>query len=80
MGVNMTLKGIPEDLYIRLKTQAKANRRSLNGEAITLLEAGVEPRQRKLNEQLELIAAIHRDIQDSFSADDIATLKQAGRP
>jgi plasmid stability protein len=40
----LTLKDVPDDLYARLKAQAKRHRRSLNAEAITLLERHV-PRQ-----------------------------------
>ena len=33
-----TLKGIPEELYERLKRRAAANRRSINGEMLVCLE------------------------------------------
>ena len=38
---NITLKGVPVKLYRELKRRAAAERRSLNGEAIRLLEASV---------------------------------------
>jgi plasmid stability protein len=34
----LTIKGLPDPLYRRLKRQAEAHRRSLNGEIITCLE------------------------------------------
>lgn len=34
----LTIKGLPDPLYRRLKQQAEAHRRSLNGEIITCLE------------------------------------------
>lgn len=34
----LTIKGLPDALYRRLKQQAEAHRRSLNGEIITCLE------------------------------------------
>ncbi|MCP4425406.1 MAG: Arc family DNA-binding protein [Chloroflexi bacterium] len=37
----ITVKNIPEDVYARLKKQAKANRRSINNEVITLIEREV---------------------------------------
>jgi plasmid stability protein len=40
-GVNMvtlTIKNIPEELYERLKIQAKNNHRSINKEVITIIE------------------------------------------
>lgn len=37
----ITLKGLPDALYERLKKQAEANRRSLNSEVIVCLEQAV---------------------------------------
>ena len=34
----ITVKNIPEELYERLKIQAKRNRRSINGEIISIVE------------------------------------------
>lgn len=36
--VTITLKNIPPELYERLKVQAKRNRRSINGEVISIIE------------------------------------------
>ncbi len=42
---NVTLKGVPDELYERIKRSAAANRRSINSEIIVQLEqsAGREP-------------------------------------
>jgi plasmid stability protein len=37
----LTIKGLPDSLYRRLKQQAEAHRRSLNGEIIVCLERAV---------------------------------------
>jgi plasmid stability protein len=37
----LTIKGLPDPLYRRLKKQAEAHRRSLNGEIIACLERAV---------------------------------------
>lgn len=37
----MTIKGIPEGVYRRLKETAASNRRSLNSEAILCIERGL---------------------------------------
>jgi plasmid stability protein len=37
----LTIKGLPNELYRRLKQQAEAHRRSLNGEIIVCLEQAV---------------------------------------
>ena len=56
--VNLTLKGIPDELHARLKEQARRNRRSLNAEAIRCLERGlgtatVDPAE--LRERLRMV-------------------------
>jgi antitoxin FitA len=40
--LNLTLKNIPAELHLRLKTRAETNRRSLNREILALLEAQLE--------------------------------------
>lgn len=37
----LTIKGLPDPIYERLKVQAEAHRRSLNGEIIVCLERAV---------------------------------------
>lgn len=37
----LTIKGLPEPIYRRLKAQAESNHRSLNGEIIACLERAV---------------------------------------
>ena len=39
---NLTLRSIPEEVMDRLRTLAVAERRSLNGEILVILEAGLE--------------------------------------
>jgi hypothetical protein len=41
--VNITLKQIKPDMHKRLKKQAERNKRSLNMEAVRLIEQGLEP-------------------------------------
>jgi len=42
---SLTIKNIPEDLYIQLKRQAKLNRRSLNNEVILCIERAIRSRK-----------------------------------
>ncbi len=41
MPVNITIKGIPDDLHKKLKEQAAANRRSINSEILMKIEHGL---------------------------------------
>ena len=36
--VTITIKNIPEEIYARIKAQAKVNHRSINGEILSILE------------------------------------------
>jgi plasmid stability protein len=68
----LTIKGLPEPLYRRLKQQAEAHRRSLNGEIIVCLERAVgagrvEPRNwlaeaRRFRERLQLRPLTDREL------------------
>jgi antitoxin FitA len=39
---NVTLKGVPRDLYVLLKRRAAEHRRSMNAELLVLLEQGLK--------------------------------------
>jgi plasmid stability protein len=39
--VTVTIKNIPEQIYDRIKAQAKTNHRSINGEILSILEQAV---------------------------------------
>ena len=45
MPTSLTLKGIPDALYERLKVVAGAHHRSLNSEVIACIEAQLQPRR-----------------------------------
>jgi hypothetical protein len=56
--VNLTLKGIPETLYERLKESSKANRRSINQEAIARLSESLLVRKVDPEETLARLAEL----------------------
>jgi len=76
----LTIKGLPDPLYRRLKKQAEAHRRSLNGEIIVCLERAVgagrvDPRNwlaqaRRFRDRLQLTPLTERQLR---------AVKQAGR-
>ncbi len=39
--VTVTIKNIPEQIYERIKAQAKINHRSINGEILSILEQAI---------------------------------------
>jgi len=53
-----TLKGIPDDLYERLKRRAAENRRSINGEMLVCLEEVLIGRRENQVEMLAKVDAV----------------------
>ena len=81
MPTTIPLKGIPDDVYLRLKQSADANRRSLNSEVIVCLEAQLLPKKTSASEHLAAIRAIRSRLPKAgFKHGDIDRLKRQGRP
>ena len=77
----LTLKNIPDALYVRLKVAADARRCSLNSEVIVRLEAILLPQKISVNERLVRARQIRQTLADvAFSAHDIAQFRGEGRP
>lgn len=77
----ITIKNIPDDVYERLKKQAKANRRSINNEVITLIERSVRSYRIDPEEFIAEARAIRELTADYILTDE--ELEQAineGRP
>ena len=81
MPTTITLKGIPDDVYVQLKSSAGANRRSLNSEAIACLETVLLPRKTSALEHVAAAKATRSLLkQGAFKPEDIDRFKRAGRP
>jgi antitoxin FitA len=81
MPTTITLKGIPDDIYERLKQSAEANRRSVNSEVIVCLETLLLPKKTPASEHLAAIRAIRSRLpKRAFKHSDIDRFKRAGRP
>jgi plasmid stability protein len=77
----ITLKNIPDDLYERLKLQARAHRRSVNSELIHCLETVLRPKRVTAQERLARIRAIRPRIDpQAVGAQDILAVIDDGRP
>lgn len=79
MSTTLTLKNIPAPVYERLKLSAKANRRSLNSEAIVCLEAMLVPAAVAPAQRLARARALRAGLAPHFSAQDIDIFKREGR-
>jgi plasmid stability protein len=76
---NVTIKDLPTELHDRLKENAKMNRRSLNAEVITLLEAAVEPRRVNVDEVLAAARAVRSKVKRELTDQEINQMKRQGR-
>lgn len=76
--VNMTIKGLPEAVYERLKQRAEQNRRSLNAEAIVALEEAVGARSAEREAILERIRR-HRQSMPMIDHERTQEFKEMGR-
>lgn len=78
---NLTVRGIPDDVHAQLKSAAKRNHRSLNGEILARLTASVGPPPVDRAELLERIKR-EREARGPIDIDNetITELKNAGRP
>ena len=77
---SITVKNIPEEIYDRLKQRARANRRSINGEIIVIIEDAVKSRKIAPEDFLVRARQLREKTADNTITDDEFTLaKQAGR-
>ena len=75
----LTLKGLPEELHERLKEQAARHRRSMNSEALTILEQALMPTRRSAEEAIARAEALNRRIGKTFDPKLIEEGKREGR-
>ena len=77
----LTLKNIPDEVYVRLKAAAESHRRSLNSEAIVCLESVLLPGRATAEEVIARARAIREALpKGKFTAKDIDAFKREGRP
>ena len=77
----LTLKNIPDEVYVRLKAAAESHRRSLNSEAIVCLESVLLPGRATAEEVIARARAIRDALpKGKFTVKDIDALKREGRP
>lgn len=75
----LTIKNVPEELHERLKEQADRHRRSMNSEAIWILEQVLTPSRRSAEEAIARAKALNDRIGKTFDADLIEEGKREGR-
>jgi plasmid stability protein len=76
----ITVKNIPDDVYERIKEQAKRNRRSINSEIIMLMERAVMSYRIDPEEILESARVIRESLDFVATEEEINRAKNEGRP
>jgi plasmid stability protein len=77
---NLTIKGIPEDLYRLLKRRAGEHRRSMNREVLVCLEHALGSRRLEPAELLARVDAVRERIRmEPWTPDELRRARDAGR-
>lgn len=77
----LTIKNLPNQLYERLRAQARRHRRSINSEAIVCLEQVLVSRRTDPEADLEKIRRLRQEMVDVYVTDsDLQAAKNEGRP
>lgn len=80
MPKTLTLKGVPDQVYQRLKAAAQALRRSLNGEAIVCLASALAHGRTAPDERLARVRALRATLPKArFDVREIDDMKREGR-
>ncbi|HMS02366.1 MAG TPA: Arc family DNA-binding protein [Gemmatimonadaceae bacterium] len=78
---SLTIKGLPDDLYERLKARAEENRRSLNREVITCLEQAVATAPRDVEALLARADALRERVRAPLLTEArLRAARSSGRP
>ena len=78
---SLTIKGLPDRLYRQIKERAASNRRSVNGEVISILEDAVGARRVDVEQILAEARALRRLTADHpITTEEIDAAIAHGRP
>jgi len=78
---SITLKNIPDTLYLSLKESAAQHRRSLNSEILFCMEEILMPRKLNVDEQLSTARLLRAKTSSKMmGAEEITEAKTKGRP
>jgi plasmid stability protein len=75
---NLTLKRVPDEIHERLKERAERHRRSMNSEAIRILERALKPTRMSAEEAIARAEELNDRIGKTFP-DIVSEAKREGR-
>jgi plasmid stability protein len=77
----LTIKNIPDDLYVRLKASAQVHRRSLNSEILYCVERALVPYKIDVSEHILTARKIREKTADYPLTEELfSAVKKDGRP
>lgn len=76
--MNITVKNIPDRVHLALKRRARQNKRSLNSEILSCLEAAVEPSRLDTDAFLDEVRQLRELVAADFDQDE--ALEELERP
>jgi len=79
MPTNITIRGIPDDIYEKLKRQAERHHRSINSEVIVYLKKMVQSHRRDPNQIIARAKKLKQKAKGSLSIDQIQEAIDQGR-
>ena len=81
MGTNITVKGIPDKVYRRLRAAAEANHRSINHEIINRIEQSLMPQRVPTADLLARVRRLHASFGDrTLEIEVLDEARRVGRP
>lgn len=81
MPATVTIKNIPDPVYLRLKEAARAHHRSLNSEVVACLEQVLLPVRVSADERVARAGRLREGLEaGAFEEEEIAAAIRQGRP
>ena len=80
MPKNLTIKGIPDEVYERLKYRAEENMRSMNNEVIMTLKERLGRTPQEVDEIISRAKKLKEGSKGSLSMEEIMDAIEDGRP
>ncbi len=80
MPTNITIKGIPDDVYQKLKLQAEKNHRSVNSEVIMTLKNSLQSKRHDPEVLIDRARKLKKRARGSLSIEEIQEAIDQGRP
>ena len=78
---NLTVKNIPDELYLRLKEVARAHHRSMNSEIIYCVENTLGTHRVDVSEHLAIARKLRlKTVSNPITVDVLIAAKNTGRP